>query len=109
MPGLMDKLKGAASAAKVKVDVVVDKAGDKMPPKVRQTYEKVSDKVDKVIPKKDGDIDEQSAGAAAAAEPGPSDLTGEAHAAEEAEVHAAAQAEEAAAVAAEKAEGEADI
>ncbi|HZB43293.1 MAG TPA: hypothetical protein VE487_20140 [Ilumatobacter sp.] len=110
MPGLMDKLKGAASAAKVKVDVVVDKAGDKMPPKVKQTYEKMSDKVEKVIPsKKDGDIDEQSAGATVAAEAGATDLTGEARAAEEAEVHAAAQAEEAAAVAAEKAEGEADI
>ena len=113
MAGLMDKLKGAASAAKVKVDVVVDKAGEKMPPKVKQTYEKVSDKVEKVIPgKKDSDTDEQAAAAAAAAaDPtaatavGP---TGEADAAHEAEVNASAAAEEAAAVAAEKAEGEAD-
>ena len=100
MPGLMDKIKGAASAAKVKVDVVVDK---KMPPKVKQTYEKVSDKVEKVIPgKKDGAADE------AAVAPEAADLTGDAAAAEEAEVNAAAAAEEEAAVAAEKAEGEAD-
>ena len=67
MPGLMDKLKGAAGAAKDKVDTMVDKAGEKMPPKVKQTYEKVSDKVEKVIPgKKDSDADEQPPRAAAA-------------------------------------------
>ena len=66
MAGLMDKLKGAAGTAKDKVDVMVDKAGEKMPPKVKQTYEKVSDKVDKVIPgKKDDDADEHAAAEAA--------------------------------------------
>ena len=101
MPGLMDKLKGAAGAAKDKVDTMVDKAGEKMPPKVKQTYEKVSDKVEKVIPgKKDSDADE-SADAAATA-----DLTGGADPTEHTAVDAAA--EETAAVAAEKAEGEGD-
>ena len=62
MAGLMDKLKGAAGAAKDKVDTMVDKVGEKMPPKVKQTYEKVSDKVEKVIPgKKDGDAEQADA------------------------------------------------
>ena len=75
MAGLMDKLKGAASAAKVKVDVVVDKAGEKMPPKVKQTYEKVSDKVEKVIPgKKDGDADAAASEAATEATTEAADL-----------------------------------
>jgi CRISPR/Cas system-associated protein Cas7 (RAMP superfamily) len=94
MAGLMDKLKGAASAAKVKVDVVVDKAGDKMPPKVKQTYEKMSDKVEKVIPvKKEDDV-------AAASTTG--DLVGDAAAADQVQADAAAPvADEQAVVAAE--------
>ena len=61
MAGLMDKLKGAAGAAKDKVDVMVDKAS----PKVKQTYEKVSDKVEKVIPgKKDSDAHQEAVDAA---------------------------------------------
>jgi hypothetical protein len=101
MAGLMDKLKGAASAAKVKVDVVVDKAGDKMPPKVKQTYEKMSDKVEKVIPgKKDDDVDAAST---------TGDLASDATAAREVQVDAAAPvADEQAVVAAETAEGKAD-
>ena len=112
MPGLMDKLKGAAGAAKDKVDTMVDKAGTKMPPKVKQTYEKVSDKVEKVIPgKKDSDADEAVAAAAAAATS--EDVTGAAQAVVEGEMQESAQAEETAAVAAEKAadekaEGEAE-
>ena len=50
MAGLMDKLKGAAGVAKDKVDVMVDKAGTKVPPKVKHTYDKVSEKAEKVIP-----------------------------------------------------------
>jgi hypothetical protein len=64
---MMDKIKGAAGTAKEKVDVMVDKAGEKMPPKVKQTYGKVSEKVEKVIPgKKDAATDEHEPDAEAA-------------------------------------------
>ena len=101
MAGLMDKLKGAASAAKVKVDVVVDKAGDKMPPKVKQTYEKMSDKVEKVIPgKKEDDVDAAST---------TGDRASDAAVADQVQVETAAPvADEQAVVAAETAEGKAD-
>jgi hypothetical protein len=103
MAGLMDKLKGAAGTAKDKVDVMVDKAGEKMPPKVKQTYKKVSDKVEKVIPgKKDSDADEQAADAAgtvAADTVAPGSVTPK---------EAAAAAEDAASSAAMRTEGAAD-
>ena len=103
MAGLMDKIKGAAGTAKDKVDVMVDKAGTKMPPKVKQTYEKVSDKVEKVIPgKKDGDADQHAAEAAetvAADTVAPGSVTPK---------EAAAAAEDAASAAAMTTEGKAD-
>ena len=55
----MDAIKEKAGAVKDQVDVLVDKAGEKMPPKVKDTFEKVSDKVESIIPgKKDDDAAE---------------------------------------------------
>ena len=65
MPEIVDKVKGMfskenadkakekAGDLKVKVDGLVDKAGEKMPDKVKQTYGKVSDKVGDLLPAKD--------------------------------------------------------
>jgi hypothetical protein len=61
----IDTLKEKAGDVKDKVDVLVDKVGEKVPPKVKDVYEKVSDKVEDMIPgKKDADA------------PGPPEATG---------------------------------
>ncbi len=55
----IDTLKEKAGDVKDKVDVLVDKVGEKVPPKVKDVYEKVSDKVEDMIPgKKDTDAPE---------------------------------------------------
>jgi hypothetical protein len=52
----LETLKGKAGDVKDKVDELVDKVGEKVPPKVKDAYEKVSDKVEDLIPgKKDAD------------------------------------------------------
>ena len=52
-------LKEKAGDVKDKVDVLVDKVGEKVPPKVKDAYEKVSDKVEEMIPgRKDADAPE---------------------------------------------------
>jgi hypothetical protein len=66
MAGILDKIKGMfskenqaemkakAGEVKDKVDGLVDKAGDKIPGKAKDSYAKVSDKVEETIP---GDSD----------------------------------------------------
>ena len=52
-------LKEKAGDVKDKVDVLVDKVGEKVPDKVKDAYEKVSDKVEDLIPgKKEADATE---------------------------------------------------
>jgi len=108
MAGFADKLKSSgftdkvkswgndakrhAGVAKDKVDVMVDKAGTKVPPKVKHTYDKVSEKAEKVIP---GNRKNETEEAGAAAEP-------------DAAVATADAVEDSAIEAAEKAEGIAD-
>ena len=46
----MEGAKKQAGTAKDKADVLVDKAGEKMPDKVKDTYAKVSEKAEKIIP-----------------------------------------------------------
>ncbi|HUF99241.1 MAG TPA: hypothetical protein VMM60_14010 [Ilumatobacter sp.] len=57
----MDVIKEKAGAVKDHVDELVDKAGEKMPPKVKDTFEKVSDKVESVIPGKKGSTADEAA------------------------------------------------
>jgi len=103
---MMDKLKGAAGTAKGKVDVMVDKAGEKMPPKVKQTYGKVSDKVEKAIPGKKGAAEPESDTEAADIVAPGAGL--EAEQANDVAGEPAAEAEDAASAAAMTAEGTAD-
>jgi uncharacterized protein YjbJ (UPF0337 family) len=58
-PSAITTLKEKAGDVKDKVDVLVDKVGEKVPPKVKDAYEKVSDKVEEMIPgRKDADAPE---------------------------------------------------
>lgn len=62
----MDAMKQKAGNVKDQVDSLVDKAGDKVPAKVKGTFGKVSDKVEAIIP---GDRDNDEGHAASAVTP----------------------------------------
>jgi hypothetical protein len=67
----VDTIKEQAGGVKDKVDELVDQADGKVPAKVSETYEKVSDKVEQIIPGDRHAGDATAADDAATPESGP--------------------------------------